>query len=223
VGERAALTGAFAPGRRAALAGLVGGALLVVVPVGLWLAGTGPSAAPTVGGPPPAVAPAPVSAPAVTAPATGSTAPVAAPVRIRLDGIGVDAPVVPVGVEPDGDMAVPPDVRTVGWYRFGPGPGGSTGSSVLAGHVDDRVQGRGAFYRLAELTVGQPVLVTLQDGTERRYRVRAVRRIGKQQLPVGQLFDRSGSARLTLITCGGEFDRAARSFQDNVVVSADPG
>ena len=79
-----------------------------------------------------------------------------APVRIRLAGVEVDAPVVPVGVDERGEMAVPEDVRTVGWYRFGPGPGATAGSSVLAGHVDDRVQGRGAFYRLAELAVGRP-------------------------------------------------------------------
>ncbi len=120
-----------------------------------------------------------------------------------------------------GEMAVPQDVRTVGWYRFGPGPG-AAGSSVLAGHVDDRIQGHGAFYRLAELAVADPVRVLLADGTELRFRVREVERIDKAQLPVEQLFARTGPPRLTLITCGGEFDRAAGRFRDNVVIRAEP-
>jgi hypothetical protein len=59
-------------------------------------------------------------------------------------------------VDARGEMAVPEDVRETGWYRFGPAPGSGAGSSVVSGHVDDRVQGRGAFYRLVDLAVGEP-------------------------------------------------------------------
>ena len=218
----AALTDRGAPRSRGALPGLVVGVLLVLVPLAWWLFGeAGPrspvpspsSAAPAAGaattvGPVPA-RPVPVPAPAE-------------PVGIRLPGVGVDAPVLPVGVDGSGEMAVPPDVRTVGWYRFGPGPGAAAGSSVLAGHVDDREQGRGAFYRLVELAVGEPVQVQLADGTELGYRVRDVQRVAKSSLPVEELFGRDGRPRLVLITCGGEFDRAAGRFRDNVVVFAEP-
>ena len=158
------------------------------------------------------------AAPAAADPLVGP----AAPIRIRLAGLGVDAPVVPVGVDERGEMAVPEDVRTVGWYRFGAGPGGRVGSSVLSGHVDDRVQGNGAFYRLAELAAGQEVQIRLADGSELRYLVREVLRVDKRQLPVDQLFARDGDPRLTLVTCGGEFDQAAGRFRDNVVVIATP-
>jgi hypothetical protein len=218
--------------RRAGGAGLVVGLLLVIVPVGLWLTGTGPPAGMTAGGPP---APAPalvagagtaaagaMAAPAGAVAAASEPGGPAAPLRIRLPGLGVDAAVVPVGVDPSGEMTVPEEVASVGWYRFGPAPGAAAGSSVLAGHVDDRVQGPGAFYRLVELQAGQPVLVTLADGTELTFRVRTVERIAKPELPVQAIFDRAGAPRLTLITCGGEFDRAAGSFRDNVVVRADP-
>ena len=199
--------------------------LLLVVPAGLWLAGTGPG--PEVGGTAsgagraaaPLASPAPVSDPQVSRAATSA---VAEPVRVRLPRLGVDAPVVPVGVDERGEMAVPADVRTVGWYRFGAGPGGRVGSSVLAGHVDDRVQGLGAFHRLAELAMGDEVQVRLADGTELRYGVREVLRVDKNRLPVDQLFARDGGPRLTLVTCGGEFDWASRRFRDNVVVVAAP-
>ena len=49
-----------------------------------------------------------------------------------------------------------------------------------------------------------------------------VERVDKTRLPTAQLFARDGPPLLTLITCGGEFDRAAGHFRDNVVVHARP-
>jgi hypothetical protein len=168
---------------------------------------------------------APVGAPAnhrqVPVITSGSGEP-SAPVRVRAGSIEINAPVVPVGVDDRGEMAVPEDVGTIGWYRFGPGPGGAEGSSLLSGHVDDRVQGRGAFYSLRELGEGDVLEVDLADGTTLRYVARTVEQIGKDQLPVDRLFDRSGPPRLTLVTCGGAFDRATRGYRDNVVVTAEP-
>ena len=93
---------------------------------------------------------------------------------------------------------------------------------MLSGHVDDREQGRGAFYRLSDLVVGDPVEVDLADGSVVRYRVDTVTRIAKEELPVEQLFARDGDPVLTLVTCGGDFDRESRSYRENVVVTARP-
>jgi hypothetical protein len=47
-----------------------------------------------------------------------------------------------------------------------------------------------------------------------------------QWYPKGRLprrvFDRSGPPILTLVTCGGAFDRATRHYSDNVVIYAVP-
>jgi LPXTG-site transpeptidase (sortase) family protein len=206
------------PGRRRALAGLLAGLALLIVPAGVWLA-TMPQAA----RPAPAVVAPPEPVPATAAPVPAVPTAPAAPVRIRIDGIGVDAPVGPVGVDDKGRMEVPLDVATVGWYRFGPGPGATEGSAVLSGHVDDYEQGLGAFYRLGKLEVGATVTVQLADGTVLDYRVRNVERVAKPELPVGQVFARDGAPRLTLVTCGGDFNRAAGVYTENVVVTAEPG
>jgi len=139
-----------------------------------------------------------------------------------LPSLGVDTAVVAVGVDGRGEMAVPDDVRQTGWYRFGPAPGSAAGSSVVSGHVDDAVQGRGAFYRLVDLAVGDPVVVTTAAGVDLTFRVSTVRRIPKSTLPVDELFARDGPPHLTLVTCGGAFDRASGSYRDNVVVTAAP-
>jgi LPXTG-site transpeptidase (sortase) family protein len=221
------MTASRAPLPRGALIGLVLGVLLTAVPAALWLAGTAPAsiARPvaqtgTVPVNPPGPVPTEVVGPSGASAAVAPGEP-AVPTRIRLASIDVDAAVEPVGVDGGGEMAVPEDVRTIGWYRFGPGPG-ADGSTVLAGHVDDRLQGHGAFYRLTDVVAGDPVQVQLSDGRDVRFRVSEVERIEKSQLPTGALFARTGPPRLTLITCGGEFDRVARHFRDNVVIRAVP-
>lgn len=145
-----------------------------------------------------------------------------APTSIALPSIGIDAPIVPVGIDPDGLMTVPEDVDTIGWYRWGSAPSSDAGTIVLAGHVDDREQGRGAFFDLRAMAVGDEFTVSDADGATTTWRVTGRRTFEKTSLPVEDLFRRDGRRRMVLITCGGEFDRAARSYESNVVVEAEP-
>jgi hypothetical protein len=153
------------------------------------------------------------------------------PVHIRASSIGVDAMLVPVGILEDDVMEVPEDVATVGWYDpqrdpdSGAGLGvipGVPGTAVLAGHVDSRTQGRGALYQLRELRVGDVIEIDHADGTSTSWRVTEVIRYPKVTLPYHEVFTWSGPPRLALITCGGEFDRTARSYSDNIVAYAEP-
>ena len=148
------------------------------------------------------------------------TAASAPPVRLTIEDIGVsEAPVEGVGVLPDGRFEVP-DARVVGWYRFGPAPR-DTGTSVLAAHLNyDGVNG--VFRRLADVDIGAEVVVALADGDAARYRVTEVRLIDKNLLPPDEIWNREGPQRLVLITCGGRYDASRRSYDDNVVVFADP-
>jgi sortase (surface protein transpeptidase) len=138
-----------------------------------------------------------------------------------VPALGVDADIDPMGVQPDGQMALPDDVGRVGWYRFGPLPGDG-GSSVIAGHVDDREQGLGAMAPLREAAPGQEVQVDDGAGATTRWRVVSRELISKQVLPVERLFARDGPPRLTLVTCGGPFLPEFGSYRDNVVVVAAP-
>jgi hypothetical protein len=142
------------------------------------------------------------------------------PAALSIAALGVDgASVIDVGVEPDGDMEVPPADR-VGWYRYGPAPG-QDGSAVLAAHI--AFDGRnGVFVRLADLQPGAEVVVTYDDGTTDRFVVESNQRYDKDELPDDLVYARSGPSRLVLITCGGRFDSNARSYEDNVVVVATP-
>jgi hypothetical protein len=146
------------------------------------------------------------------------------PLAVLVPSIGVDAPIVPVGLLPGDVMEIPDDVAEIGWYDpdgLGVAPG-LAGTAVLAGHVDSRSQGRGALYDLRRLAVGDPIEVVLEDGTRSRWRVTEVVRYPKATLPYHEVFTWSGPPRLALITCGGEFDRTERSYLDNIVAYAEP-
>ena len=143
------------------------------------------------------------------------------PVALQIPALDVEAPIVPAGVESNGDMEVPDSVGDVGWYKYGSAPG-ETGSAVLAAHVDLASQGPGVFYDLSTLEPGDLIYVTFDDGTSDAFRAEARTVYDKTELPVDAIFSRQGSAVLTLITCGGGFNRSLQSYDSNVVVYAVP-
>jgi sortase (surface protein transpeptidase) len=159
--------------------------------------------------------------PSTTAATTTTTTVVPPPpARLRIPAIGVDAPVVPVGLDPDGSMEVP-GATEVGWYEPGVRPGAAEGSAVLAAHVDYAGL-PGAFFDLRSLPEGAEVFVVGSDGHELRFVVDGRTQVDKDELPVEELFRSAGAPTLTLITCGGSFDRSARHYEDNIVVRAVP-
>src|SRR5439155_6234823 len=105
-----------------------------------------------------------------------------------------------------------------GWYAEGPAPG-QPGPAVLAGHVDSRA-GPAVFYRLAELAPGAEVLVHRADGSTLRYLVAGTVRYPKARFPTALVYAPVPDTELRLITCGGTFDRAIRSYRDDIVVTA---
>ena len=144
------------------------------------------------------------------------------PTIIRVPAIDVDHPLIPVGLNPDGSMEIPHDVQEIGWYEPQGVLPGDEGTAVLAGHVDSRTQGPGAFYDLRHLDVGDSI--TISDGElQQEWVVTARRSYDKNLIPIEDIFVDHGEPRLVLVTCGGAFDRTRRSYTDNIVVYAELG
>ncbi|MFI7430501.1 class F sortase [Micromonospora sp. NPDC049836] len=215
---------------RGALAAMAAGAAALTV-AGLVACGSRPAG--TVGAAEASALASATATPAATATGTTGRVPVntgtlpadatVPPTKLRVPAIGVTATVNPVGVNArTGEFEVPPSVDQVGWYRYGPGLEATTGSVVIAGHVDSAEQGRGAFFRLRDLDRSDLLTVTGADGRERRYRVVAREEYAKTRIPLDRYFARDGRPRLTLITCGGPFDPKTRHYRDNIVVTAVP-
>ena len=169
-----------------------------------------------------APAPSPTATAAVTGPpvvlSAATARAVAAPVRVRVPGIGVDSPLEQLGIDDGGALQTPADYGRAGWFSGGPAPG-DVGPAVLAGHVDS-TDGPAVFWRLRDLVPGDDVLVDRTDGTTARFTVTRVERHPKDAFPTDEVYGPTPDAQLRLVTCGGEFDRAARSYRDNVVVFA---
>jgi len=141
------------------------------------------------------------------------------PERVRIPAIDVDARgVIDLGLQADGSMEVPPDATTVGWYRQSPTPG-ERGPAVLAAHVNWNHR-KGAFADINALSPGDQVLVDRADGTSARFRVERVEQYPKDRFPTRAVYGDVAGPELRLITCGGELDRAAHSYRDNIVVYA---
>lgn len=149
-----------------------------------------------------------------------SYADVAEPVRLRIPTLNVDAPLTHLGVAPDRTIEVPTDFAVPGWFDQGPRPG-QPGPAVILGHVDSKA-GPAVFYRLSRLPVGAEVLVDRADGSTATFRVRGTQHVAKTAFPTDLVYAPTLEPSLRLVTCGGAFDHARRSYVDNVIVYADP-
>ena len=170
---------------------------------------------------------APSSSPAAAVPrqASPSAAPApplprALPVRLKIPAIAVDAPFTPLSIGADGRLNAPPlnDKNLVGWFQGGATPG-ERGASIVAGHVDTKT-GPAVFLQLQFLRPGATVDITRADGLVATFKVDTVETFSKAKFPDKRVYADTPDAQLRLITCGGNYDRKVKDYEDNVVVFA---
>ena len=143
------------------------------------------------------------------------------PVSVDIPAIGVHSKLLHLGVNPDGTIRVPPiNTRAdeAAWYKYSATPG-QMGVSVIEGHVDN-YQGAAVFYRLGALRPGDSIDVTLANGVTAVFRVTGVRQYAKSRYPASIIYGTTSFPALRLITCGGAFDYATRSYLSSTVVFA---
>lgn len=163
-----------------------------------------------------------VSTPVVPRPASPvrEEIPASPPVRVEIPSIGVDSEIIALGLRDDGTLEVPEgdDYDRAGYYDGGPTPG-ERGPAVIAGHVDSK-SGPSVFYRLRDLRPGDEIKVTREDGRVLTFTAEKTNQYPKDELPTEDVYGPVPWSALRLITCGGDFDRSQRSYQDNLIVSA---
>jgi hypothetical protein len=169
----------------------------------------------------PIVVPQPTATrPAPAQPAVVAPMPRSAPMRVVIGRLGVNAPLMPVGLAEDGTVATPPFARpyTAGWYTGSVTPGQS-GTAVIVGHVDTHT-GPAVFYPISLTRPGDQVAVTRADHTTAEFTVDDIRVIPRDEFDETTVYAATGRPELRLITCGGTFDRATQQYSSNVVVFA---
>jgi sortase (surface protein transpeptidase) len=161
---------------------------------------------------------APPTTAATAPPAPGVDADAAVPVRVAIPGIGVDAPLVELGLDAAGALEAPTAAEEAGWWTDGPEPG-EQGPAVIAGHVDWS-NGPAVFFRLDELRPGDTVEVAREDGSTVAFEVTRSERHPKAAFPTQAVYGDTTGSELRLVTCGGVFDRSTGHYEDNVIVYA---
>ncbi|GHC41714.1 class F sortase [Streptomyces flavofungini] len=165
------------------------------------------------------------SAEQAATPGTTRAGPAAAPLppsppdRIRIPAIGVDAPLMGLGLNRQGSLDVPPSRHRnlAGWYEAGTTPG-ERGTAVVAGHVDN-AEGPAVFYRLGGLAKGRVVEVERRDGGVALFTVYAVEVYDAKGFPDEKVYGAAARPELRVITCGGAYSKKT-GYLGNVVVFA---
>ena len=169
-------------------------------------------------------APAPQQPPPVPAgpAAEGVDAPPAAPLRLRISALGLDAPLVRIGLGPDGEIGVPPQDRPqeAAWFNGSVLPG-AEGTSVIVGHVDTGT-GPAVFWGLSTLHPGVRIDVQGQDRRTSVFAVDQVSEFARSDFPAERVYgaQRGAGAQLRLITCGGRYDPRHGGYTANTVAFA---
>jgi LPXTG-site transpeptidase (sortase) family protein len=149
--------------------------------------------------------------------ATPSDAP---PLRIVIPRIGVDAPITTKGMSADGVMEPPDGPEDVAWYAF-TAPPGSGSNAVFSAHVDYHGYGPAVFADLKTLEKGDLVEVHTADGAVYRYEVTLSLSYPAETAPFEDIVGPTSREVITLITCTGSFDQAARQYSHRLVVRAE--
>jgi sortase (surface protein transpeptidase) len=210
-------------GRTPGTGRVVTGVTWALVLLGLWLWGQALTdlrlgvSAPTTGDVAAVGRPVDVALPPAARPLTA-----AAPRRLDIPALDIRAPVVPRGLDGQGAI-VPPSFDkpgVVGWYEDGVRPG-AVGTALIVGHVDTETR-PAVFYRLSTLRPGQRIRVVREDDRVAEFTVEGVQVLARDHFDAREAYGphKAGRAELRLITCGGTFDEASRTYTANVVVSA---
>jgi hypothetical protein len=157
------------------------------------------------------------------------------PVELVAPSVGIDVPVVDVGVTPQGAMEAPQGPagdlswHRAFWLRTTSVPG-RPGTATLSGHLDDREGRPAAFWALSRLSPGALVTTRLSSGESVRFRVTDVHVYTDEEAGSPAVSARfyggpgdgrsRGQAHLSLMTCTGSF-RGDRGYDHRFVAFAD--
>jgi LPXTG-site transpeptidase (sortase) family protein len=166
------------------------------------------------------------TAPTVTEPTpepTPTPEPVAAPLRLLVDSLEVDAPVIEMGVDDQGIPHVPRNGEDVAWYSFSSPPGAGS-NAVFAAHINWE-GASGVFGNLHVLQAGDTIRLISEDEHEYTYEVFANFAVDPYDDDSLKVMDPTPKDTVTLITCGGSWipdpnEQFGGSYTNRTIVQA---
>lgn len=166
----------------------------------------------------PMVTPSASTSPSVRTAAAPSL-PASPPHRLVIPAIGVNAPVMTVGLV-NGSVGVPPldNHNVAAWYNGTVTPG-QKGPSLIDGHVNSYA-GPSVFYKLKDLRKGDAITVYRTDGRAVTFYVTWVQAAAKTAFPWKEVLANTPGPELRIVTCGGNFNYRTGHYVDNIIVYA---
>lgn len=142
------------------------------------------------------------------------------PKYITLPSIGAEGFIQKVGVDQRKEVAVPSNIHIGGWFVDTVRPG-QKGLSIIDGHVSG-YDSDGVFKNLINVKPNDRFTVEFGDGSKKDFRIKSVKSV-KTAEAAGVLFSQEPGItnQLSLITCGGKFDRATNQFEERVIAVAE--
>lgn len=155
--------------------------------------------------------------------------------RIRIPGLGIDAPIGVRSVPASLEMPAPTGPADVVLYDFPTAPHyggmpGRGGNAVLSGHVDYSFKlpyaeanytGLAVFALLRTVQPNSDQIQLQIDGRTLTYTVQWVRSISAEHGNWGDLLARDiGADAITIVTCDGAFNPVTQEYADRIVVRA---
>lgn len=143
------------------------------------------------------------------------------PTHLSIPAIDVESNLKKIGLTNDGHITTPPLAKDshAYWLTVSPTPG-ELGPSVILGHVDSAEWGPAVFFDLGKLRPHNKIAVTRADHTVAVFEVTHVNQYKKAKFPTRAVYGNTDHAALRLMTCGGTFNYAKRSYESNIVVYA---
>ena len=137
------------------------------------------------------------------------------PRYLSVEKLGVEkARILPVGINPDGELGTPNNIFDVGWYESSGKPG--QGKTMLIDGHNGGPHMHGVFKELPSLVAGDRIVVERGDGMMFTYAV-----VENIEVPLGRSdvymatavkSPESGKESVTLITCTGEWSQAQGTY-----------
>lgn len=139
--------------------------------------------------------------------------------RIIIPKISVDGYVQKMGINSDGEMAVPSNIHMAGWFTNSAKPG-DPGLSIIDGHVHGKYK-PGIFMNLQKLKPGDAVIIEFGNKASKKFIVRDVQAYSVKEA-ADKLYSQHEDAesQLNLITCGGDFDTDSQEYKQRIIVTA---
>ena len=142
------------------------------------------------------------------------------PVRIKIPKLNINTDLTDVGLTLQGAVDVPKMPTTAAWFNLGPRPG-EKGSSVIVGHYGWKNGVPAVFDNLHKLQKGDKIYIQDENMITSTFVVTGSQSYSQKADTNEIFFSRDGKSHLNLITCGGVWSKADKSYSKRIVVFTD--